>query len=802
MIQQRIRQQAVQEVDTKFTDFSPVAKGRLLNNVVRDINRQNKKAIDSQVMAEYLKLKDRYQGVDNQTYLMELDCWHWARYVDNVLKLGYPGDKVINGRQLDGLMLAPQGSFLAWDNFILYAPAFLYKIYSFFNPIPVFNFLFYLPLLYIALFIIALYLFAFSLGGNIAGVVACLSVGLTSIFLPRSCAGWFDKDIFNLLLPLLVVWFYSLAHSQSTINLKRRVFWVCFSSFWVGLFSFTWNSWWFIFLIVIIYETFSVIFYTTRALVFSSDENTAIFKKHAFSFVLFILFSVFWVFLLSGYEPFMSISTKVIEAVTLNKPLTISIWPNVFSTVGELRKVGLVEIARSAGGVWVFFSSLVCLILVFLLYKKHSRYKRESLLILLVWLLSMGYACFKGVRFVMFITLPLGIFLGWGLSEIYAYFRLKNRVFVFPLVIVLVLFLSLNLVKNGYKTARNIYPLIDDIWYRSLSVIRENTPTESVINSWWDFGDWFKAVARRKVIFDGQSQDVPQSYWMARVFLSNSEREAIAILRMLNNGGNKAFEIIKSGIKDPYKSVFLLQKVMFMSRTDAAEALSKYLPSAKTEAVINILFNKPARVYFVVDPTMPSKMHAISYIGNWNFAKAYLAQNLKKKGKDEMVNYLKELGVENPQRLYTEASLIPENSLDDWISNRFQFFSGAVRGQVRDNVVYFDNGFIYNPKDQSVYLHVPQEGKYKTPRSVFLMQPDNNLSEILNPNPSLGFSILIYRGLDGTYRSILLNRELVNSFFVRMFIFNGSGSTHFKPFLEGIYGREEDRLRVFKIIWD
>ncbi len=802
MIQLRIRQQAAQDVESKFSDFSPIAKDRLLNNLARDINRANKKAIKDQERVEYLKLKDKYQGADNQTYLMELDCWHWARYVDNVLRFGHPGDKVINGRQQDILMLAPEGSFLAWDNFLYNTSAFFYKIFSFFNPLPLFNFLFYLPIAYITLLIIALYLFAFSLGGNIAGVIACLFVGLTPIFLPRSCAGWFDKDILNLFFPLLAIWGYCLSYSQSSFNLKRKIFWICFSSFWVGLFSFTWNSWWFIFLTIIIYEIFSLLLYLANTFILSKDENIAVFKKHLLSVSLFFIFSAFWVFLLSGYEPFVTICSSVINALTLNKPLTISIWPNILSTVGELRKVGLVEIGRSAGGVPVFISSLACLVFVPLFYKKHNAYKREALIILIFWFLSMAFACLKGVRFVMFITLPLGVFLGWGISEIYGYFRLKKKVVISTLIVAVVIFLSADLVSNGIRTARNIYPLMDDIWYRSLGVIRENTPPESILNSWWDFGDWFKVVARRRVIFDGQSQYGPQAYWMARVLLTNSEAEAMVILRMLNNAGNKAFDIINSEVKDPYKSIFILQQVMFMKKAAAIEILSKYLPLPKAEEVVKILFNNPGKAYFIVDPTMPSKMHAISYIGNWNFVKAYLAQNLKKINKDEIVNYLKESGLENAERLYTEASLIPANSLDDWISKRFQFFSGVVRGEIRDNVVYFDNGFIYNPKEQSVYLYNPQEGKYKTPQSIFIMQPDNSLTEVTYPNATLGFSVLIFKNADGVYQSVLLNREIANSIFVRLFVFNGRGLKHFKLFMEGLYSREGERIMVFKIIWD
>ena len=38
---------------------------------------------------------------------MELDCWHWGRFVDNVLKLGHPGDETKGEFQKDNLTQAP-----------------------------------------------------------------------------------------------------------------------------------------------------------------------------------------------------------------------------------------------------------------------------------------------------------------------------------------------------------------------------------------------------------------------------------------------------------------------------------------------------------------------------------------------------------------------------------------------------------------------------------------------------------------------------------------------------------------------
>ncbi len=39
--------------------------------------------------------------------------------------------------------------------------------------------------------------------------------------------------------------------------------------------------------------------------------------------------------------------------------------------------------------------------------------------------------------------------------------------------------------------------MIDDAWYNVLTLIKERTPQEAILNSWWDFGDWFKVIGNR-----------------------------------------------------------------------------------------------------------------------------------------------------------------------------------------------------------------------------------------------------------------------------------------------------------------
>jgi len=77
----------------------------------------------------------------------------------------------------------------------------------------------------------------------------------------------------------------------------------------------------------------------------------------------------------------------------------------------------------------------------------------------------------------------------------------------------------------------------------------------------WDAGDWFKAVAKRRVLFDGQSQNSTRACWIGKVLLSSNEEEAVHILRMLNNDGVRPYLLINEQLKDSLQSALLLGRL-------------------------------------------------------------------------------------------------------------------------------------------------------------------------------------------------------------------------------------------------
>ena len=790
-----IRQLAMRDIQQKFPYFYPTAKESILDFRVKEYRKANKRQMKEQENQIYRQLKDRYQDSSGQTYLFELDCWHWGRYVENVVKRGRPGDETLSGKEWDRLMLAPNGYYLQWQQFLYYFSGYLYKFFVLFRPVELYTFLFYLPLFFSAVLLIVLYLFSYRYSGHLGAVISCLFVGLAPMFIYRSCAGWFDKDILNLLFPVLILWTY--ARSCSDMPLKRRLSWISFSSFWVGLFCFNWTHWWFIFFIILLYEILCLAYLTFIHFYFKKDALEQL-KQHALSLVLFPAGSFLFIIILSGYEPLRILYTETLSAIVLTKPLVGSVWPNVLYTVGELQRANIPRICESLGGAWIFAATFICMSILLiraLLRKQYEEGKRVSIIIFGIWFIAMLFASFRGIRFVVFLIIPLGVSTGWLIDEMYNYFW-KNKGIAAVSLMSIVLLIGGSLYFNrGYQAATNLYPLIDDTWYKVLNIIKEKAPEDTILNSWWDFGDWFKVIARRRVIFDGQSQATPQAYWMAKAILTSDEDHAVAILRMLNNGGNAAFDIIHEYAKDPLEAVLLLENVMIRKPDVAKKILANYLPPHDTDKVMALLFSNPARACFIVEDTMVGKIGAISYLGNWDFSRIYIAQNLGAKESDKIIESLVNLGKDRQlmQNFYQEAFLIKPDNLDDWLSRRLQFYSPLASGKKNKDAVIFDNGFLYKPAEKAFYS---KDGYI--PRSIFIFE-DGDVKEIPYGNANAPYSALVSQEGEDGYKCILLDQELGKSLFSRLYFFKGKGLRHFKSFVDVEEGNKF--IRIYDILW-
>ena len=226
--------------------------------------------------------------------------------------------------------------------------------------------------------------------------------------------------------------------------------------------------------------------------------------------------------------------------------------------------------------------------------------------------------------------------------------------------------------------------------------------------------------------------------------------------------------------------------------------LANVLPDPLSKEVFSLLYRKPPKAYFIVDPTMKGKMSSISYLGNWDFVKVFLSQHAAAMTEKQISDYFAKQGItpEAVNNAYREVLLLSQNDINAWLSRKSIFFSELEKAKEQNNTVFFNNGLVYTPKEK--IIHIYSQGKYTTPKSLFLFD-NNTFEEIAYPQSDVNSSVLIFKKQD-EYFSIILSPELAQSMFSRLYFLNGSGLKYFKPFLEE--KNDEFGVKVFELDWE
>ena len=95
------------------------------------------------------------------------------------------------------------------------------------------------------------------------------------------------------------------------------------------------------------------------------------------------------------------------------------------------------------------------------------------------------------------------------------------------------------LVFNTPQGSKLVVPF-NDAWKIALEWIRENTPEDAIIVSWWDYGYWITVNTNRRTVADGATLNETQIRILARI-LTGTEDEASGLLPLLGAEPNKTY---------------------------------------------------------------------------------------------------------------------------------------------------------------------------------------------------------------------------------------------------------------------
>ncbi|AEG18866.1 STT3 domain-containing protein [Methanobacterium paludis] len=768
------------------------------------------------------QMKAYYEDGNGLPYFSEMDSYYNYRMTADFIAYGHLGETKINGTDWDTLSYAPEGRSAEYSPLIVYLTAFVYKVANLFAKVPLTAVAFWMAAFIASLCVIPAYLFIRRLTNDYGGIVAALLVGLAPFYFSHTFAGFFDTDMFNILLPLLVAWFF--VESVRAKEIKNRAIFAVLSAVSLLLFSMAWEGWWYIFYIliaaVVIYLPVSRYLFNIKTKPLSEYPNKKewfLDQHEIFSLAVFLVLGSILIILVSGWSGFVGSLTGSVSITQLQSSVTAGTsYPNVFVSVGEMQVPTLDAAIAGVGGI----APVVFAILgVFLLFwqlkpktekkdnkpkksgKKSSKRKNKSKrnrkakendgtkenenkingpisgkdrknylfygILFSLWLIIIAYALTKGQRFgepfAIPVALSAGIFVGFVAT--YVKEHVANQGYRYIITALVVIIAVYSPIVSDYSVASSIVPGTDDSMVASLSWINQNTSNDTVITSWWDYGHLFTAVADRPVTFDGGSQTGARAYWVGKALLTNNETLSAGILKMLSTSGDQGYLTLENYTKDTGKSTEILNNILGVDKATAQTILTTQY-GLTTDQAQNVLKythpDNPTPDVLITSSDMIGKALWWSYFGSWNFT----SNNGTASGYSA--------AQANATTVNNTTVLIGSNAVVAQVNG-----SNITAGVINTNELQSQE----NTTSSSVlYNEILTELKGGNGSLVLkphkLMVINNgNLTEQIVSNDS-SFSILVI-GENSTYITVAMSKELEDSMFTRLYFMGGAGLTHF-----------------------
>ncbi len=343
---------------------------------------------------------------------------------------------------------------------------------------------------------------------------------------------------------------------------------------------------------------------------------------------------------------------------------------------------------------------------------------------------------------------------------------------------------SSSVVDVARGTVNSDIPLINDAWYNALASIKENSKEDAIITSWWDFGHHFKALADRPVTFDGTTQSSPEAHWVGRLFMTDDEKEAVGILRMLDCGAYTGTEEIRNFTGDSVKAVMLTKRIIMMERDEAKAALvGEGFTDGQAESVLKLTHCSPPEAFVIASEDMIGKSGVWAHFGGWNYTKADIVKATRGMKRDEAARYMEEkfgMAKEEANGIFLQMQgLTDDRKTDEWISPFIGISGGVERCSESDGLIRCGDGLIVNTTTHDAFYPAPQGNLH--PISIVYPTADGKVVEKRFENNTIPqeLSVLVFPSGSG-YGRVVASPQLINSIFLRMFYLKGQGLTHFK----------------------
>ncbi len=866
------RSQISGQINQQYPNLPEQNKESIINNELGKVLQQQKGQIDQQIKATADFFKSKLQDDSGMTYLSTIDPYYWLRYTENIIERGHPGDELKDGKPWDNHMFAPVGRGIPADMFLPYSTAYIFKFLGLFSNPNLAAVAFFIPALISALAVIPAFFITRKIAGNFGGFIAALIIAIHPTFLIRTMGGIYDTDGFNVMFPLLIAWIF--IEALEAKSLRKCIILSVVNGLLLGLYSFAWSGWWYIFDFILASTFLYIAYYAfvhrqeLKANFFNFIKQPAIKNSLVFILIFFVVAGIS-VSTFVSFGRFTSFIKEPTKFSRLKEVGITTIWPNVFTTVAEqnpasldsvIDQVGLSKIffflialmgitltlsTRDYKKWWFILAAFTWYVLIFILkiqnlntflilisipiiirvgialWESDKELDLKYAILFILWFIATIFASTKGVRFVMLVVPAFAIGFGTALGELHRYSSLwiargfhVNKVVSKIMVALLLLLLVWPTGTSAYNTSRNMVTDFDDSWRLSLERIKQDSKPDAIVNSWWDYGHWFKYWTDRGVTFDGTTQNTPPAHWIGKVLLTSDEKLAIGILRMLDCGSREGFNVLARLTKDDRKAVQIMYDIIAQDKENARKTLGKYFTEEDAASVLEKTHCDAPENYFITSGDMVGKSGVWAHFGSWDFDRALTYNTLKKgeytNNQNKSIAFLKErfnYSDKDAESLYYEVqSIRTSDQANNWIAP-WPGYAGTGGCSKADNntlncrvsgiplVIDLKAHEAYAETNQGI-VH-PKEISFPEENITFLKKYNESFITLQNGR-NLGIA-LIKEG--DNYNVAAMDSDLAGSMFTRMFYQEGAGLKYFKKFSDErtIFG---SRVIVWKVDWD
>jgi len=340
----------------------------------------------------------------------------------------------------------------------------------------------YFPAILGALTIIPVYFIGRELFSKGAGVFAAILIAvLPGEWLGRSILGFTDHHVAAVLFSTTMMLFLILAINNFQ---KRRYIYGLLSGLFGVMLYLTEGSG----LVFGVLLTFSLFIITVNDLLKGRINIKAI--------LVFGIVSLFgWAFI---YSNFASLAHQIGGFAMGNTPLTTLEMQPILYPAGTFTPM---VVWGNFGFIALLFPGMIALFIY-----KTAKSGNYNWILLVVWTIAILVLMLQFRRFAYYFAINASIITGWFIW--YVWDKLERKYYI-PAIMITFFLLAMTIIpnaQNAMATARITNFAPSDAWMETLDWIEENTPEDSLIISWWDYGYWIKREANRDA-YVNPSQD-------------------------------------------------------------------------------------------------------------------------------------------------------------------------------------------------------------------------------------------------------------------------------------------------------